>query len=344
MIERAEWTVPADAAGLRLDQAVLRQCPESTRGLVLEAIAAGRVQINGRVECSKGFKLAAGDRIVAGHVETESDVRILPNPAVPFDLIHEDAALVAISKPACIPCHPLHHRERDTLMNGLVARWPELEFSGNEPLLAGGLLHRIDEGTSGLVLAARTREAWMAMRAAFRKQEVSKVYLAVVHGRVEKPGRCESELAHRPHGAHRMELARGHTPRGERPLYAVTEYEPLESQDGLTLLRVTIRTGVTHQIRFHLSHEGWPLVGDVLYGAPGREASLGRHYLHAQSIAFTHPASGVACVWSAPLPLEFSPSFVLDRLSRLPEAERFIDSDSRRGYHAKPLGSREDTL
>jgi len=296
------FIVAPDETGIRLDAAVFARRPASTRALIRRAIAAGRVTVNGRA-ADKGDRLRPGDEVAARDLPEAGEARVRPNPDIRLDVIHEDAALLAVNKPAGMACQPLDPDETGTVANGLVARYPELADVGDAPL-AAGVLHRLDGGTSGVVLAARTREIFEAMRARFRDREILKQYVALVEGRVESPGRLEHDLAHQPSFRGRM-IEAAAVARPDRVMRAVTEYRPVRTIGAQTLLEVTIRTGVTHQIRCQLALIGHPVVGDTRYGARA-VPDFPRHFLHAETIRLTHPLTGRALAIAAPLPPELT--------------------------------------
>ena len=302
MIQHTTFTVTSLETGLRLDAVLHARFPSAPRAFCRQAVEATQVAVNGR-PCLKGAKLREGDAVEVRSLEEACDNRVRPDPAVPVRVVFEDAHLIAADKPAGMPVHPLSSEETGTLMNGLVARYPELAGLGDQPLMAGAL-HRIDTGTSGLVLAARTPAAFSALRAQFDAQEVEKVYLALVEGHVAVPGRLAHELAHHPAWpCCKMVDARSLAAPDLR-LRAETAYRPRELIGPYSLLEVTIRTGVTHQIRCQLALGGWPIVNDTLYGARPLEGCA-RHFLHAYEARFRHPASGQTCCLRAPLTPDF---------------------------------------
>ena len=296
MLHRLTFTATPAESGQRLDAALLTRHPTTTRAFCREAIQSGHILLNSR-PALKGHKLRPGDTVTVQTLKEAADNRVQPDPAVPVKLIFEDAHLLAADKPAGMPVHPLTSEERGTLMNGLVARYPELAALGDRPLMAGAL-HRIDTGTSGLVLAARTAEAFENLRAQFAAQTVEKIYLALVEGHVAIPGRLAHDLTHDPALPHCKMTEARHIP-GARVFHAETAYRPLKLTGTRTLLEVTIRTGVTHQIRCQLALAGWPIVNDTLYGARPLP-NCARHYLHALSAHFAHPATGHPCRLECP--------------------------------------------
>ena len=304
MIENRSITVKT--GGVRLDAALLSFFPASTRAFVREAIDAGGVLVDGR-RAVKGMKLRGGETISVAALAEAADNTVRPNPAIRLATVFEDEALLAFDKPAGLPVQPLTRTETTTLMNGVVARYPECTPLGDRPLMAGAL-HRIDADTSGLVLVARTAAAFDNLRAQFAAQTVKKTYLALVEGSVAAGGTLENDLVHDPTlpFCRMIDITRvrGRTD-GLRPLHAVTAFRPIAhttvENEERTLLEVTIFTGVTHQIRAQLARAGLHIVNDRLYGAFAVENQTG-HCLHALAARFRHPVSGVETEIRTPWP------------------------------------------
>ncbi|MBO7655964.1 MAG: RluA family pseudouridine synthase [Kiritimatiellae bacterium] len=275
-----------EEAGRRLDQVLPARFPSSTRAFCRQAIAEGAVTLNGH-PVPKGMKVRTGMRIRVTALKEAADLRVFPNPHIRPVILFEDDALIGVNKPAGLPVQPLSPDETDTLMNGLVARYPELAAVGDQPLMAGAL-HRIDTGTSGLVLAARTETAFTRVREQFAARQVTKVYHALVEGQIAVGNRLVNDLAHLPHSAVCKMVDARILSKPDRVMRAETAYRPIAWLGRSTLLEVTIQTGVTHQIRAQLALAGYPIVNDTLYGAKP-VAGCGRHFLHAYAIAFEHP-------------------------------------------------------
>lgn len=296
MIENEE--IKAEG-GVRLDAALLIAFPTTTRAFVREAVSCGDIRVNGR-PAAKGLKLRGGETISVRTLAESADNVVAPNPAIRPRIVFEDDALLACDKPAGLPVQPLSRTETATLMNGVVARYPECTALGDAPLMAGAL-HRIDADTSGLVLVARTADAFDALRAQFAAQTVEKTYLALVEGAVAVGGTLENDLVHDPTlpfckmvDADHNRLTRAQCEKLRR-LHAVTKFVPIAhtcvENEERTLLEVTIFTGVTHQIRAQLALAGMHIVNDRLYGAFAVENMQG-HALHALAAKFRHPVSG----------------------------------------------------
>lgn len=302
MIENARFTA---TGGIRLDAALLVRFPTVTRAFAREACAAGSVKVNGRV-AEKGLKLRGGETVEVAWLAEAADNRVAPNRAVRTRCVFEDASLLAFDKPAGLPVQPLSRNETDTLMNGVAARWPEVVEVGDQPLMAGAL-HRIDADTSGLVLVARDESTFEAMRSQFAARLVKKTYLALVEGSVAAGSTLENDLVHDPTLPYCRMIDVSRLRGGARtpPMHAVTAFRPLgmarRGMEELSLLEVTIFTGVTHQIRAQLALAGMHIVNDRLYGAFAVEDMAG-HRLHALAAEFTHPASGVPCRIETPWP------------------------------------------
>jgi 23S rRNA pseudouridine1911/1915/1917 synthase len=277
----------ADLPG-RLDAFVAAACPALSRRLVRRLIDAGLVRVNERT-AARGARLAPGDRVTLPPVELD------PEPDLPVTVVHVDERLVVLDKPGGMPGHALDPRQRGTVAAFLAGRFPETAAVGDP--LSSGLAHRLDTGTSGLVIAARTPGAFARLRAAFRAGEVTKRYLAIVHGAPPPRTTVDTALAHDPGDRRRMVRAT----RGQRAWPARTEIVTLRAAGERALVEATLRSGVTHQVRVHLALLGCPVVGDVLYGGPRGDLAPARHALHASALL---PAGrvGELQAWESALP------------------------------------------
>lgn len=311
----ADQNLTLNEGGVRLDAALLHAFPTTTRAFARDAIERGMVLVNGR-RAAKGLKLQGGETLHVVELLEACDNLVTPDGACPQPLF-EDAALLAFDKPTGMPVQPLTCRETGTLMNAVAVRYPEcralgpnLTRLGENPLMAGAL-HRIDADTSGLVLVARTTEAFTNLRGQFAAQAVRKTYLALVEGSVAVGGTLENDLVHDPTlpfcrmiDFHHNRLTRAQCAK-LKPLHALTQFRPcaqmVVENEERTLLEVTIRTGVTHQIRAQLALAGMHIVNDRLYGAFAVENMTG-HCLHAKAVAFAHPVTGAPTEIATPFP------------------------------------------
>ena len=256
--------------------------------------------VNGRWE-KKGYKLNAGDVVTIERLLETFDWKSAPNPDVAIPVLHEEATFLVIDKPAGMPVHPLDPSETNTVINGLLAAYPELAVVGPDPLFPA-IVHRLDAETSGVMLVARDKKTYDIFRRQFRDKRVNKKYVALACGNVRDGASLENWLAHSSSGPHRMLVT---DELEQKAMIAITEYAVRETFSSHTLLDVIIRTGVTHQIRCQLAHIGHPLAGDSLYGSKDADDGYeGRLFLHAAEIVFPDPVTGAERVFRAELPGE----------------------------------------
>ena len=287
--------IPAGTGPMRLDAFLAHHVPHCSRRTAQRVIAAGEVRVNGQ-RARKAQSVAAGDTVEVPDVLYASP-QLQPNPHLVVPVLYEDAALIAIDKPAGMPSHALRAHETETAANFLLAHHPDLAGVGKsdkEP----GLVHRLDTDTSGVLLAARTAAAYRAVRQQFSTRQVKKEYLAVVHGDVPTAGEVRAPITHDRHNRRKMRACSATGP-AARP--AVTRYRPLQRFGAYALLAVEIPTGVMHQIRVHLAALGHPIVGDRLYGGVLCDGDPPRHLLHASRLTVVHPETG------RPLTVECAP-------------------------------------
>lgn len=283
-------TVEATSAGARLNL-YLGEKLSLSRNKLKALFEAEAVRVDGR-KAKKGQAVAAGQRVEVTVDERPSDA--VADATLTLTVLHEDDALVFVDKPAGVPSQPLKPGETGTVANALLAKYPEMAGVGGD-VREAGLCHRLDVETSGVLLAARTREAWEALRAAFgRDDDVEKQYLALVSGPIADAGEVEVPLAHS--GDHVRTALTGDAGRPARSAFRV-----LARAGNYSLVEVRIFTGVLHQVRAHLAAIGAPIVGDALYGgepAPG----LNRFFLHAAALTVPHPKTGKRLTVKSPLP------------------------------------------
>jgi 23S rRNA pseudouridine1911/1915/1917 synthase len=237
-------------------------------------------------------RVAVGDRIEI-RMPKERSEDILPQP-MELDVLFEDADLMAVNKPAGLIVHPTHGHYVNTLANGVVHHWLERgETVRFRPV------HRLDQHTSGVLLIAKTPYAHQQLSEQIQRKRVEKVYLALVHGHTPDRGTIDAPIDRNPEQPHiRMVRPDGYP--------SVTHYEAVRRLRGVTLLRVMLETGRTHQIRVHMKHIGHPLVGDPMYGQPKADraagAAMDRQALHAWRLGFRHPVSGEPMLLEAEMP------------------------------------------
>jgi 23S rRNA pseudouridine1911/1915/1917 synthase len=279
--------VESAGAGKRLDHFLQQQLPAYSRARLQAWIKEGRVLVNG-VAVKASHLLRAGEGIEASPAEASPLQAVAED--LPVEVLYEDAAVIAVNKPAGLVVHAGAGAHSGTLVNRLVHRFQALSQVGGD--LRPGIVHRLDKGTSGVLLVARTDSAHRNLAAQFAARTVEKTYLTLVQGRVRMDsGRIVKPITRDPKHRTRMTA----TLDAGRP--ALTDYRVLERFEKFTYLEVRLGTGRTHQIRVHLASLGHPVAGDRLYG--GRSAD--RIFLHAWRIGFVSPASGERVAVEAPL-------------------------------------------
>ncbi len=291
---RLALAVPPSLAGLRLDQALARLLPGHSRSRLKGWIDAGRVAVDGEAAPPRR-RLAGGERI---DVEAPDAEPIADEPqAMDLAIVHEDASVIVVDKPAGLVVHPGAGNRDGTLLNALLHRDP-----GLAAVARAGIVHRLDKDTSGLMVVARTPEAQTDLVRQLAARTVKREYLALAQGDIAKPVTIDARIGRHP--TRRTEMAVV-----ERGREARTHVAPVERFGTATLVRCALDTGRTHQIRVHLAAVGHPIVGDPAYGsrraAPGVPA-FGRQALHAQRLVFTHPATRRERAFESPLPADFA--------------------------------------
>jgi 23S rRNA pseudouridine1911/1915/1917 synthase len=274
----------------RLDHYLLEEYPQYSRSRLQSWIKQGRVLVNGAA-AKASLLLRGGERVEVSPGEL-TPLKAEPED-LPVEILYEDAAVLAVDKPAGLVVHAGAGQHSGTLVNRLVHRFQALSQLGGE--LRPGIVHRLDKDTSGVLLVARNDAAHRALAAQFAGRTVEKTYLALVHGSVRtESGRIAKPIARDPVRRTRM------TARLATGRQALTEFRVLRRFDKFTYLEVRIGTGRTHQIRVHLASIGHPVAGDRLYGAPAAR----RLFLHAWRIGFDSPASSERVRVESPLPPE----------------------------------------
>ena len=305
------FSVTEEAAGERLDAFLATQIEGWSRSRLQRLIEDAEVLVNGRI-VKTSYKLRANDAI---------EVELTPLPTthfvaedIPIEVIYEDEDLIVVNKPAGMVAHPAAGVTSGTLANAVAFHFQTLSTTGGDA--RPGIVHRLDKGTSGLLVVAKTESAHENLADQFRAREVFKSYIALVHGQVERDtGRIDQPIARDPRHRTRMAIVRGGRP-------ALSIYRVRERFDRFTLLDVELKTGRTHQIRVHLAWIKHPVVGDEVYGS-GRDrtvadprlrseiAKLGRQFLHAERLGFRHPRILEQMLFRAPPPPELQ-NFLAD--------------------------------
>ena len=294
--------------GLRLDRAVALVADVS-RSVAARLVATGGVRLNGAVVTSGTRRVAEGESL-AVHIDLRADPQPAADPDVVFGTVFEDPDLLVVDKPAGLVVHPGAGHDSRTLVHGLLARYPDIAGVGDP--YRPGIVHRLDRGTSGLLVVARTERTHRLLVEQMRAHQPERVYCALVQGHPEAPsGLIDAPIGRSSRNPQRMTL----TDRGRPARTRYTVERRYDQPARVALLECQLETGRTHQIRVHLRAIGHPVVGDPTYG-PGRADDvfgLSRPFLHARSLSFSHPVSGRTVQAESPLPDDLAA--VLDSLS-----------------------------
>lgn len=299
-----QFTTDAEHSGIRLDKLLTDRLASEgiSRVRVQSLIKEGMVTINGRVAKSS-FRFEGGEQVevqVVTEILSPDNSYSTEPENIPLNVVYEDAYIAAIDKPAGLVVHPAAGHSSGTLVNALLSLYPQVAHVGGEG--RAGIVHRLDKDTSGILLIALTEAARLNLMTQFESRQVQKRYLALVDG-IPKTisGEIVAPIGRDPDQRKEMAVIRG----GRE---AVSNYNVLESFDTASgehsLLEVFPKTGRTHQIRVHLAFIGCPIVGDTIYGRRKKTLPVSRHFLHAESIRFTHPVSGDSLSLNAPLPAD----------------------------------------
>lgn len=312
MIQVLTFTADGLQAGERLDKLVtdwLTPTVTLSRVRVQELIKSGFVTVGEKAE-KPSYRVAGGD-VVAVHlapdiVAPDANAAVIPE-AMPLSVLYDDPNVAAIDKPAGMVVHPGAGHESGTLVNAILARWPQVTLVGGED--RAGIVHRLDKDTSGVILIAKTEAARLNLMAQFAGRTVQKRYLALVEGTPNTTtGEIDAPIGRDPEK--RKQMAVMTTNRGGRE--SASRFTVLERYEEFALVEVYPKTGRTHQIRVHMAFIGHPIVGDSIYGPRRQKIKLGRHFLHAEALTFVPPEKEGAITLHAPLPPELAR--VLDRL------------------------------
>jgi 23S rRNA pseudouridine1911/1915/1917 synthase len=294
-------TVPYEASGQRFDQTAAQLFPQFSRARLQAWIKSGDLSLNGAAGRSNEKLVGGESLLIDTEVQDEGDWQA---EAIDLDIIHEDEHILVLNKAAGMVVHPAAGNPEGTLLNALLHHCPALAS-----IPRAGIVHRLDKDTTGLMVVAKTLEAQHHLVEQLQAREVSRQYEAIVIGRVISGATINLPMAR--DSKHRKKMAVCKTGEGKE---AITHYEVAERFSYFTRLRVKLETGRTHQIRVHMSHNRFPLVGDPLYGGKGLRSSVvnqsvlaavkafPRQALHASQLTLVHPHTLEICQWQVPLP------------------------------------------
>jgi 23S rRNA pseudouridine1911/1915/1917 synthase len=301
-VNRSEFTAEADHEGERLDRYLTDQVPEFSRSQIQRLIEGGHVTHSRYKKVKPNNDIREGD--VIGVELPEAAASTAQAEDIPLEILFNDPDLVVVNKPAGMVVHPAAGNQTGTLVNALLFHIKDLSGIGGE--VRPGIVHRLDKGTSGVMVVAKNDDTHKELARQFHDREVEKEYVALAWGLVQQRKRINAAIGRDPKNRVKMSIRAG------RARHAVTRVTWSRDLKGVTILRVAIATGRTHQIRVHLSAIGHPIVGDALYGGVHRRVphplravtKLTRPFLHAERLAFTHPRTGERMEFTAPLPAD----------------------------------------
>ena len=284
--------IPVEEAGQRVDKLLSAALEDMTRSAVQNLIENGCVTCGGKA-LSKSAKLKPGDQILVELPEVRP-LEVRPQP-IPLEVVYEDGDLLVVNKPKGMVVHPAPGHEEGTLVNALLAHCGD-SLSGINGVARPGIVHRIDKDTSGLLIVAKNDMAHQGLAEQIQAHSFTREYRAVVYGNVkEDQGTVDRPIGRHPVERKKMAVTQQHS------RSAVTHYEVLGTEDGLSLLRLRPETGRTHQLRVHMASIGCPLAGDWLYGREDPDL-IPRPALHAYALELDHPVTGKHLYLTAPIP------------------------------------------
>lgn len=289
-------------AGERLDSWIAGNCPGVSRSRIQGLAKAGMVEVNGKTLTRLSGEARPGDEIT---IRFPPPVPAEPLPEdIPLDIVYEDGSVLVLNKPAGLVVHPAPGHLSGTLVNAILHHCPSLAGIGG--VARPGIVHRLDQYTSGLMVVAKTDRAMASLAHNFHTPGgIRKIYLAIVHGKPDSlSGRIENLIGRSPRDRKKMAIVQKN---GKR---AVTNWRILDSKGPVSLVECAIETGRTHQIRVHMASIGCPVIGDAVYGKPGLDRRLSpapaRQMLHAFRLSFPHPCGGREMAFEAPPPADFA--------------------------------------
>jgi 23S rRNA pseudouridine1911/1915/1917 synthase len=300
---RIRQEIPGEFAGQRLDQALATLLPDYTRSQLQQWIEGGHVRLEGELPRKKD-KLKGGETVEID-VPPPRELENRPQP-IPLDILHEDSQLIVIAKPAGLIVHPGAGNPEGTLLNALLHHAPALA-----KLARAGIVHRLDKDTSGLLVVAKTEKARQSLIEQLAERTVTREYVAVVNGVMISGTTVDAPIGRHPSERTRMSV----TTSGKE---AISHFRVLKKYRAHTLVQASLESGRTHQIRVHLAHLKYPIVGDPVYGGRlklPREASqrlraalqgFRRQALHAVKLVLEHPGSGKSMQWMMSVPEDMS--------------------------------------
>ena len=294
MSEMQIFVVEEEDKGTRLDQYLVKQL-DLTRTRVQNLIKENNIKVNNE-KTKVAYKIEPNDSVRVYIPEVvEKDIEA---EDIKLDIVYQDGDIAIINKYSGMVVHPAHGHYSGTLVNAILFQIKDL--SGINGEMRPGIVHRLDKDTSGLIIVAKNDKAHTKLTEMFKNKEIKKTYLAIVKGKVSKEtGRIETNIGRDEKDRKKMSVSRDE----KKGKLAITTYKVIDSNERYSLLDVNIETGRTHQIRVHMKHIGYPILGDIVYGRPDNK--IMRQMLHAYKLEFKHPITSEEMVLEAQLPKDF---------------------------------------
>lgn len=306
---RLELIISREMSGLRLDQALCRMVPDLSRSRAVSLVSEGAVLVDGQSR-RPGYRVKAGETI-SGCLPAETDAEPVPEDLA-LSVVYEDSHILVVDKPPGMVVHPAPGHDTGTLVNALIARDPAFAPDLWEDPRRPGIVHRLDQDTSGLIILAKTPQSLAFLQKEFKQRRVEKQYLALVQGEdIPDEGVIELPIGRHPKKRKLMAV------QPESGRYAKTGFRVEQRLEGCALLSLRLYTGRTHQIRVHCYHQGMPLMGDAVYQVRRfrkQNRPVPRQMLHSWRLGLRHPYSGRRMEFQAPLPHDFQA--VMNALTR----------------------------
>ena len=291
------FTIEKNHEGTRIDSVLSLLLTEASRNYIVKLIEKGQLNVNGKTETSKKYKVKEGDVVTITIPEPEV-LKVEPED-IPLDIVYEDDDVLVVNKPRGMVVHPAQGNYNGTLVNAIMYHCGD-RLSSINGVIRPGIVHRIDKDTSGLLVIAKNDKAHESLSEQLRVHSINRRYVALVYDNIrEDEGTVDLPIGRDP--ANRLKKRVN----GENPKNAVTHYEVLERFGKYTLLRLKLETGRTHQIRVHMAYMKHPIVGDPLYGPAKQPAFLNGQMLHAMILGFVHPSTGEYMEFRTDLPEDF---------------------------------------
>ena len=311
-----EFTVGYSHRGMRLDRFISDNIPDCSRSFLQELIKSGNLRIDGTVVTLPRFAVKEGMSVTVEIPDVSAETAPAADDSFDYEIIFEDDAMLVINKPAGVSVHPGAGNPDGTVVNALLGRYPGFAdlFPGVD--MRPGIVHRLDKDTTGCLVIAKTPQAQFKLGEAFANRQTSKKYCALVRGvPASRSGKIENLIGRHPVNRQKMAVVE------RNGKIAISQYKVIKpgfiGKEKITLVEVDIFTGRTHQIRVHMAHIGYPVLGDQLYGGSRTEISgVNRQMLHARTITLPHPSTGKPMTFTAKFPVDFAA--ITDNLQELP--------------------------